>query len=229
MRIRWLQANQFGRAALRRAVRGMTDETFSEAANSGFLIERQRGDFVEAKYVERFDWIETVNDPFGGSQEISRQQFQQTAFRLSVDSPTIEIYDAPRSIAPLLSRLEVFLGLDFVVSPPAVELLPWLSEIEKKLEQVVVTSVGVSKVSLSAQTFAHIAVKGTEDVRAQVAKFLGKKSYKLDKLVATAVHDDVNIRFMLRDDSRANIISGSNDFMPVLRDGLARVLAQDAG
>lgn len=229
MRIRWLQVDKFSKGMLRRAVDGMAQETFSDGTNSGFLIERQRGGFIEAKFVERFDWVETISDPFGAGQEISRQKFQQTSFRLSVDSPTLEVYDAPRSISPFLNRLEVFLGLDFVVFPPEIEVLSWLREFEANLEQIVVTSATVARLSLSAQTFASISVRGTEDVRAQVEKFVGKRPYSVEKVVVSAVFEDRNLRFMLGNDSRANIISGSSGFVAVLRKGLANLLAPGNG
>lgn len=226
MRIRWLHSNRFNKVDLKKAISGIADEPFEGNINSGFLLERRRNDFVEAKYVEKFDWVETVKDPFGESQDLTRREFQQTSFRLSVEGPTLEIYDAPRSISPLLNRLEVFLGLGFSVASPEIELIKWLHHIDEAIENVVVNSVGISKLSLSTQTYAQVSIRGTEDVRSQVASLIGKRAYKLDKLVVSGVYEELETRFMLRNDGRATILKGDENLIPILRDSLARTLDQ---
>lgn len=225
MRVRWLNVNGFGKERLKRAADGMAAEPFGDQRNSGFLIERKRSGFVEGKYVERFDWIENVSDPFGKTVQVQRHGFQQTGFRLNLDCPTIEVYDSPRSISPFLNRLEVILKSNFVLEPIEVEALVWLKKMEDVLHDQLITSVTVSRLSLSERTFAQISIRGTEDVRAHVASIVGKRPFKIDRVVIAAVYEDEPVRFVLRRDGRANIVTGPDDFISVLRDGLAKVLS----
>lgn len=224
MRVRWLNSEGFSKAALDRVATSITADAFGDEKNSGFLFERKRSNFLDAKYIERFDWTETIRDPFGSEQEVERREYRQICFRLSTDMPAIEIYDCPRSVSPLLNRLESILGLDFVVTVPEVNVLHWLEQIEGLIETPIVTAVVLSKVSLSVHALAQMSIRGTEDVRGHITGIVGNRPFEIEKLMVSASFDGQTTRFMLRNDCRATILAGSERFLPVLRSGASRVL-----
>lgn len=221
-RVRWLIASPLSRASLARIAEGLHRDEYEANATTGFISSIVRTTFVEARYIERFERAESIIDPFGQPQEFQRIEYQQTAFRLSVDAPQLEIYDGPRSIGPLLNRLGSF--TDTVIQPLNVDVVKWLRQLQTEISETCVTAAHIARLSLSEKVSAKIVVNGTEDVRSFVKSVVGNKPFRFERLEVAAKFKGETIRFDLREEGRATISSGSDEFVSILRGALTASL-----
>lgn len=219
-RVRWFLLSPLARPTLLRLVEGMRNEEFSEDSTSGFIIEMARTQFVEARYVERFERVEQVVDPFGGDQEFHVTEYHQTSFRISIEPPQLEIYDGPRSVSPTLNRITALLGLECTVQPVNADITKWMRCLQPELDDIRVTTAYISRLSLSDSVSAKIVIKGTEDVRKYAKEMVSGKPFHFERLEVSANYQEENVRFVLRETGGATIIKGTDDIIPILRSAL---------
>ncbi|PQV45031.1 hypothetical protein B0G83_119103 [Paraburkholderia sp. BL21I4N1] len=60
-RYRWLQADW--PLPVRSLATQIRQRSFSDDGSSGFILDRVLDDFLEARYVERYEYEETIADP----------------------------------------------------------------------------------------------------------------------------------------------------------------------
>ncbi|MDB6151876.1 MAG: hypothetical protein JWL90_329 [Chthoniobacteraceae bacterium] len=202
----------------------MRNEEFVEKSTSGFLVELTRTNFIEARFIERFERTETISNPFGESEEFQRIEYQVTHFRLSVDPPQLEFYDSPRSVSPAINRLTAIVGVESVVKPLLVDVAKWLAALDKSVTEIRVTAAHIARLSLSETVNARVVLKGTEDVRRFAEDMVGVRAYKFERLEISGVYQGFPVRFDLRDDARASLSSGGEEILEVLRRSLAESL-----
>ena len=223
-RVRWYSLSPISRTSLKRIVEGMRREEFIEDSTAGFLLERTRADFLEARFIERFERTETNVDPFGEAQEFRRVEYQQTNFRLSVDPPQLEFYDSPRSISPTINSLTAIIGADSVVEPLEVDVAKWLIAVGKNVSDIRVTAAHIARLSLSETVNAKVLLKGTDDVRRFAKEMVGARAYHFERLDVSGTYGGFPVRFDLRQDARASLIAGEENFIEVLRHSLLECL-----
>jgi len=223
-RVRWFLLSPLSRTTLARAVEGMRSEEFTSDSTSGFIGERTRSSFVEARYVERSERTESIIDPFGNTQEFRRIEYQQTPFRLSLDAPQLEIYDGPRSVAPLLNRLSSLMGANSTVEPIIVDILKWLKHLQTEVSEICVTAAYISRLSLSESVSARIIINGTDDVRKYVKVVVGDKPFRFERLDVSSNFQGSLTRFDLREEGRATVANGCDEFLSALRKSLSSSL-----
>ncbi|HEY5891818.1 MAG TPA: hypothetical protein VIT91_01180 [Chthoniobacterales bacterium] len=202
----------------------MRKEEFVEDSTVGFLVERTRADFLEARFIERFERTETNLNPFGETQEFRRVEYEHTHFRLSVDAPQLEFHDCPRSVSPAINSLTAIIGPDSVVKPLEVDVARWLIALGKSVSDIRVTAAHIAQLSLSETVNAKIVVKGTEDVRRFAKEMVGARAYKFERLDVSGAYQGFPVRFHLREGARATLNSGEEDLIEVLRDSLLECL-----
>ncbi len=224
MRVRWFLLSPLSRTALVRAVDGMRREEFSADSTSGFIGERTRPSFTEGRYVERLEQVDQITDPFGQTQEFRRVEYQQTPFRLGTNAPQLEVYDGPRSVAPMVNRLTALIGGSCTVDSVGADTLKWLRKLESGLTQVCVTAAYVSHLSLSELARVRFVLNGTEDVRKYAKGLVGGKPFRFARLDVAANFEGNEIRFDLRQDGRATIPSQNENFLAFVRDSLSTCL-----
>lgn len=223
-RVRWFSLSPISRPALKKALEGMRKEEFLEDSTVGFLIERARPTFIEARFVEKFERVETLMGPFGESREFQRTEHQITRFRLSTDCPQLEFFDAPRSVAPAINSLTALMEPETVVAPLDVDVPQWLALLDGRFSDLKVTSSHFSQISLSESVNAKIVLNGSSDVRSLGKQLVGRRNHKIERFDVACVYQGQPARFVLRDDARATLVSGDEDILEVLRSALAECL-----
>src|SRR5687768_2763888 len=103
MRHRWLRAEW--PLSIRALAARLKAVPFSVATSQGFVIDRVRDRSIEARFVERTEFTETIVDPFGTETQLPRLQFIQCPFAVYEEFPQLELIDCPRSAHVLLNKL----------------------------------------------------------------------------------------------------------------------------
>ncbi len=222
-RLRWMFVAPVTRATLAHAVDAVRKDEYVVDAQSGFIVERVRPGFIEARFIERFERLEDIFNPFGEAQRVTRVEYQQTRFRLSQERPQLEIYDGPRSISPLLNRLSMSLGPDSTAEAPVADVMKWLRMLTVHVNDVWVTSAQIARLSLSETVSARLTVSGTEDVRKFVKEMVGDRKFRFERLDLVGSYQGSPVRFELKEEGRATIRSGPEELLEHLRNALSEV------
>jgi hypothetical protein len=192
---------------------------FSEDSLDGFAIERVRDDFIEGRYIEKYNYQEVNSDPFGKEEVIERIGYRSTDFTLFAQFPHIELRNGQRSIKEFVNKLLQACNFTLVVSPITVSLLDWVASFQKIVGQkIVVDSLQVSGVVLEEGITGKILLKSDRDVRGAIDNIVGGKKYTLEKVQVKMTSGGKSLSVHLANNGTAKIPPDqTSDLLPLLR------------
>lgn len=219
-RIRWLSAQW--PVPLRILASKMKANAFTEDSYDGFVVERVRDTSVEARYIEKITYQETVTDPFGNEEIFDRVSYRQVDFNLFEDFPNIELWDAPRSFQAYVSKLLELSSFSLSISPLRVNLLDWAVAFQAELrKQVTIDSMQIAGLELETGVSAKVLVTGDKDVRIALDHFVKGRRYVVEKLQLKAKFDSKLAPIHLTNHGSAKIPEDVLEYLlPLLRNSL---------
>lgn len=156
---------------------------FGGDATHGFVVDRIRDDMLEARYVERIEYTETITDPFGNELSFDRVEFRQSFFRASAHGPGLEVRDPPRSLQPLLNRLSEATDFEVAITPYTVDVLAWATKLQAGTGlPLVVDSLQMSSLQVEDGITAKIVIKGNRDVRAASKTLAANRQFRMERI-----------------------------------------------
>lgn len=162
----------------------LKNRPYGEKYSDGFILDRVRNDYIEARYIERIEYIDKVKDPFGKEFAFERVSFNLCEFRASSSSLGLEILNAPRKTQGLVSRLLETNDYSLAISPLSVNLLTWASTFQELANiKAVVESIQIGNLELARGVLAKAVIKGDKDVRNISAMLTEGRSYNLEKVL----------------------------------------------
>lgn len=180
-RVRWLDAQW--PSSIRTIGKKLIGMPFTEEGMDGFNIERIRDDFIEGRYIEKYNYQEVISTPFGGEEVLDRIGYRTTEFTLFNSPPHIELRNYQRSLKELISRLLEACSFNLVVTPPAVNLIEWVLALQDILgQEITVDSLQVSGVEIDEGVTGKILLKGIKDVREATELLLAGRKHVLEKV-----------------------------------------------
>lgn len=180
-RYRWLKAEW--PMATRTLAKRMRQLEFSEGRGNGFILDRVRDDSLEARFVERYEYTETVSDPYGKELTFDRLEFRQTAFRASPGWPGLELLDAPRSTQSLVSSLLEVCKFELSISPIDVNVMEWADAVQQALRvDALIDSLQIAALVVADGVRGKVLLKGDKDVRAAYRELVQGRRHLLEKL-----------------------------------------------
>ncbi|MGE6323351.1 hypothetical protein ACQKEF_24360 [Pseudomonas oryzihabitans] len=203
-RVRWLDAQW--PSSIRTIGKKLVNMPFTEESLDGFVVERIRDDFIEGRYIERYDYQEVISTPFGGEEVLDRVEYRTTEFTLFDSSPHIELRRYQRSLKGLISRLLEACNFNLAVSPPKVDLIEWVSALQGNLnQQVTVNSLQVSDVEIGEGVTGKILLKGVKDVREAADLLLSERKHVLEKVQVKFSDQHKTVAIQLSSNGTANL------------------------
>lgn len=180
-RYRWLKAQW--PVSMKTLGRRLKAREFQGDATHGFVIDRLRDDLLEARYVERVEYTETITDPFGKELSFKRVEFRQSHFRATAYGAGLEIRDPPRSVQPLMNRLSEATDFAVTISPYSVDVLAWAARFQTASGfSCHVDSLQMSDLQLEEGVMAKVVLKGDRDVREACTKLAAHRRYLLERI-----------------------------------------------
>lgn len=226
-RIRWYLIEPLSEAAVAAIAAKMRKDAYADKRGWGFAIEIIRKNLVEGRFIERYENIDKVTDPFGKEIEFKRIGYEITRFRLNTSAPQFEVYDGPRSISALTTQIAGYLNFALVFKEVATELGVWLRALERKITRSIVTMAVIAEVPLSPNAYAKLTVCGTEDVRKHATSLVGSKRVRFQKLQISGRYAEESVKLEVASDGRATILLGNaEELLPILRESLVGSLQQ---
>lgn len=180
-RFRWFQVEW--PTPIRSLANRIKLRSFDGESGHGFLIDRVRDDFLEARYVERVEYTDVVVDPFGKELTFERVEFRQTLFRASSSSPGLELIDPPRNVQALMNRLSEAVDFEVAITPATVDVLSW-STLLQDVGGVssVLDSLQIGALEIEPGIVAKMVIKGDRDVRTACAALTQDRKFAVEKI-----------------------------------------------
>ncbi len=180
-RRRWISAKW--PITMREIARRMQKADDIQENEKGFIVERVRDDFVEAKYFERLQTIERLIDPFGRESEIDRVQYLQINFT-AFDGPLgLEIVGTSKDVRKLTNSLEKICEYKLILSAISVDPIAWAVEISRCSGiEYYTESIQISNMYVGPGISAKLVVTGTVDVGELTGRFVHDRSHVIEKV-----------------------------------------------
>lgn len=180
-RYRWLKAQW--PVSMRVLAKRLRTKAFEGEQVDGFVLDRVRDDFLDARFVEKIEYEDTVTDPFGVESSFHRLEYRKCEFKAMLDGPGLELVDAPRGVQTMVSRLAEATDFALSISPLSVDVLAWATAIQRRLNIAgVVDSLQVGAVELSHGVQAKAVVRGVVDVLAATQALVHGKKHVIEKV-----------------------------------------------
>lgn len=180
-RYRWLKARW--PISMRLLAKRLRSKAFDGEQVEGFVLDRVRDDFIDARFVEKIEYEDTVTDPFGVESSYHRVEYRKCEFKAMLNGPGLELVDAPRGVQTLVSRLAEVTDFALSISPLSVDVLAWATVVQQRLNVAgVVDSLQVGAVELSKGVQAKAVVKGHGDVLAATKALVQGKQHIIEKV-----------------------------------------------
>ena len=180
-RYRWLRAKW--PLSMRVLAKRLKARSFEGDLPEGFVLDRVRDDYLEARFIERVEYDDTVTDPFGKELSFHRVEYRQCEFRASVDGPGLELIDAPRSVQAMISRLAEVTDFGLAISPLTVDTLAWARHLQRYMNITgMVDSLQVGSVELAPGIVAKMLVRGSSDVLNASKDLIEERRHIIEKV-----------------------------------------------
>ncbi|WP_081067745.1 hypothetical protein [Burkholderia stagnalis] len=180
-RYRWLTAKW--PVSMRLLAKRLKARNFTDQLSEGFVIDRVRDDYLEARFIERIEYDDTVTDPFGKELSFHRIEYKQCEFRASMEGPGLELIDAPRAVQGLISRLAEATDFGLAISPLTVNALAWAKGVQRHLNAGgIVDSLQIGSVELAPGISAKMLVRGEADVLAESNRLIEGRKHVIEKV-----------------------------------------------
>ena len=156
---------------------------FSDNGSTGFVIDRVREDFLEARYIERVEFVEKIEDPFGREFSVDRVEFYQCNFRASTQAIGLELINQPRNIQGLISNLIEITNFKLAVSSLSVDVVDWAENFRKlSKKSTIIDMMQIGAIILDDGIRAKTIIKGDVDVLEACSASMSGKSHQVEKL-----------------------------------------------
>jgi hypothetical protein len=181
MRYKWLNV-EWPLSIAQLAAR-MKSMEFNSTQQHGFVIDKIRDDALEARYIEKINYTDTITDPFGNETSFDRMEYRQSAFRLTKAPPTLEFINSPRSLQAVLSRFSEITDFTVSIEELQVDVLVWAEELLKSVKGAGdLDSMQISRLELGNKVIAKVLVSGEKDIKDACAQLIGDRKHTLEKI-----------------------------------------------
>lgn len=180
-RIRWMHFDC--RSSALSISKAISAAAFTPSSSHGFLVDRVREDYFEARYIEKVEYLETILDPFDNEISQKRVEYRKVSFRMSDGYPNLELYNLPRGSNGLLNKLTEMTQFLYPVNSIDVDTMLWLGTLQEVLDMnLLVDSLEVGSIMLGEGVVAKATISGDRDVRASTAAFTQNRKHEIEKL-----------------------------------------------
>jgi len=205
-RIAWLRIRPINQQGFQKLAKAIGKDQFTTDVTSGFIVDSERKSAIEARFIQRRTFSETVADPFGNESKIERIEYAQIKFTLFAEPLHLEITNPPRNLTPLINRLGELCEGKFAIFPPEEPVSDLMRAMVKLAKSAKITGLLVSNLQLSATTTAKVLIKGNEDVKKLLPGFIGQRKHTIKEAqLEIVIPSGDQARFTIKENCRLTI------------------------
>jgi hypothetical protein len=223
-RYRWLKAKW--PISMRLLAKRLKAKSFEEGSTEGFVIDRVRDDYIEARFVERVEYDDTVTDPFGKELSFHRVEYKQCEFRASAGGPGLELIDAPRAVQAMISRLAEANDFGLAISPVSINPVAWAEGVQRFLNvDGFVDSLQIGSLELAPGVEAKVLVRSSKDVLRASNRLVDGKKHVIEKVQLKLLTARKTVLILSRNGAARIDSDTPTDALPHVRAALLEQLA----
>jgi hypothetical protein len=166
-------------------------KAFSAEQNPGFELVEVKPDFFSGRFIERFEVMESANDPFGLMDDILTVRYVYFDFSVVQIKPGIslvKIVRPPASIKSFISLLSLAFGFSVVVKKVSFDLWGVYDSISslKNVDRFSVPKAVASQIPISSSATAKVEITAAVDAVSDLKKTYGAAGIRLERFVMSA-------------------------------------------
>jgi hypothetical protein len=173
---------------------------FTQGASDGFQISIFRKDKIEAKYIERIEYDEVFEDPFGDVVTTRRVVYKETKFKIFFDSGVLEVVNPGRSLSVFIMKLGAISGFSFSIEPIVLDVKSLTDSGVFLSSNFQNTAISISQVDLGGGASAKITAVGGKNLKESVETFVGGRSFNVSSLTFKSISKDLVASFVITRD-----------------------------
>ncbi|BAI76207.1 hypothetical protein AZL_d03810 (plasmid) [Azospirillum sp. B510] len=178
---RWLRAEW--PISIRVLAHKIQGNLFTQDSRQGFVIDRVRENYIEARYIERISYTDVIIDPFGSELSFPKVEFRQSQFRASSQSPGLELINPPRSVAALMNRLSEVADFGLAISSIGVDVTAWAELLQAEaFTDATIRSLQIGALNIETGVSARAVITGNHDVRSACQALVQDRSFVVEKI-----------------------------------------------
>jgi hypothetical protein len=174
---------------------------FIQDSSDGFQVSSFRKDKIEARYIERIEYDETIKDPFGETTTTRRVIYKETQFKIFFTSNTLEILNPGRNLNTFIMKLGEASGFNFSIEPMSVDIRNLTYNSKFLASHFQNTSISISQVDLGEGTSAKITATGGTNIKETVENFIDGRAFHISSLTFKSTTRDLVASFVISRDA----------------------------
>lgn len=175
----WLKIDPLPEREFQRLCEAIGKDQFTEATTTGFIIDSARKSSMEARFIQKRIFTETILDPFGNESKISQTSYLQTRFTLRNRAPQLLVMNPPRAFSPFITRMGEHCQGKAAIYPPENDTNNLIAALIAQSTAAKITGILISDIQLKGPAVAKVLIKGTEDVKRAVQELVGSRRYSI--------------------------------------------------
>jgi len=190
MKLLWYSCSRFAPIILEKLRQEFLRANFERGSINGFQLDQARPSWIEGKYFERINFVETVTDPFGNNIEISRVRFDVIDFRLSTNFPELQIKNSPKTLREIfgpssgkfLGQVAKFTNFTLAIEWVDLELVDLIESLTTVAPSMEVRTLTVENLPLADGITGRMSISGERDVRRDAREYIRRKHAAVRKI-----------------------------------------------
>lgn len=164
---------------------------FARSQNLGFELIETTPNFVRARFIERIETIENMDNPFGESEQIKLIKyiyFDFSVTKISNEKSLIKILKPPISLKSFASALINSLEHSASIKKVSFNIYSVYNSIltDENIDRITVPRATISQVPIGKRATSRIEVFSTENALAEFMEIYSSPLVKIEKIVITA-------------------------------------------
>ncbi|NWA42493.1 hypothetical protein HX871_17290 [Pseudomonas reactans] len=167
------------------------DRVFSLEQNPGFELVEVKPGYIKARFIERFELMESVNDPFGLADDVLAVRyvhFDFTMEQIGLDVSLVKIVKPPASLKSFVKLLAQSFGFSVVVKRVFFDLWSVYEAMSSNssVDRLYIKKVVASQIPISVDAVARVEIVSAGDAVSDLKKAYGASGVRLDRLLMSA-------------------------------------------
>lgn len=189
----------------------LVSKQFSDETGAGFLLSSSTESKLIGQYVEKYNQVSIVVDPFGNETEVESIGYYTCKFGLEATSDYMMIIEPPRSLKKFTNALHELTGLGLVISEGNIDLSDWIKNIEELADSFTVKKVATSGIKSSDYSSAKLSITGSRDVRETLLAMLENKRHLVEYVTFEANFEGLQAKCELSRTGSCKLITQNSD------------------
>jgi hypothetical protein len=164
---------------------------FSAKQNPGFELVEVKPGYIKARFIERFELMESANDPFGLTDDVLAVRYVYFDFsveQIGLDVSLVKIVRPPATIKSFVKLLAQSFGFSVVIKKVSFDLWGVYEAMSSNnsVDRLYIKKVVACQIPISTGAMARVEIISAGDAISDLKKAYGASGMRLERLSMSA-------------------------------------------